>query len=138
MFSPSLFRPDTHVREMTAVVVDPDHHRFGQIARLEAHDWKEGGTYFVRFPDGETTDLDDGLDPDDWRLPQARCHRTREDGHRILELHLELPNIRTRLKTLYETARKEHASLQPVRAVREEVIRVLNETAGFATVGSPM
>ena len=54
------WNPTSHAKNIAVLVVNRDHSRFSQLGQLIAHDWKEYGTLFVKFEDGEDT-FQDGL-----------------------------------------------------------------------------
>lgn len=51
---------NTPVEMCMALVVDPDHPRYGQSARILLHDWQESGDVVVAFSDGQRESLHDG------------------------------------------------------------------------------
>ena len=55
------FDPSTDTRDITVLVVDKDHPRFGDIGRLIAHDWREYGIYHVEFGENDSEKFPDGL-----------------------------------------------------------------------------
>jgi len=55
---------DTNVDECLILVTSKEHKRFGQVARLRAHDWRETGTLYVNFLDGKEESFSDGLEKD--------------------------------------------------------------------------
>src|SRR3989344_5574269 len=94
---------DTPVSEITLLVADPSHPRFGQTAQLEAHDWKECGALFAKFPDGTSEGLHDGLMSNDASLPQAMRIKTGEAGM-VLSIQRKLPDVRDKLTSLASVA----------------------------------
>lgn len=52
---------NTNVSDMVALVVDETHPRYGEIARILYHDWREYGEISVEFPNGDTEEFYDGL-----------------------------------------------------------------------------
>ena len=91
-----MFNPDTPVAACQAVVIDPAHQRFGQVAAIRYHDWQEYGVLGLTFPCGETGEFRDGLLSDDLELPQATVFH-RKDAADILRLQANLPQIRPTL-----------------------------------------
>jgi len=97
---------DTPVTQVTLVVVDPSHARYGQTAQLTAHDWKEYGTMFALFPDGEHAELHDGMMSDDLLLPQAARILTK-DRHGLQALRQTLEGARVELSAIAAVAKNE-------------------------------
>lgn len=96
----SHFRADTPMSECVAVVVSPDHVRFGQVADIRAHDWKEYGNLYLEFDDGHLETFRDGLISDETIPPEALIY-PRSDQAGIDELLARLPEIKAKLRRLF-------------------------------------
>lgn len=85
----------TPVEACVAVVVDPNHERYGQEASIYLHDWREYGTVFTTFSDGEKGQFNDGLFSKT-DLPQVEI-MNRDDTEDIESLKARLPQIKEQL-----------------------------------------
>ena len=52
---------DTSIKNRVAIVGDPGHLHYGEIAKVVAYNWDDG-LVFVEFRDGAGWDFDDGLE----------------------------------------------------------------------------
>ena len=66
------FNPNTNVKDMVVLVVDPNHLRYGQVGRMLYHDWQEYGGIGVMFRDGIAEEFYDGLMKGD---PKSKINR---------------------------------------------------------------
>lgn len=73
------WQPDTPVDNIAVLVTQPQHPRFSQLGKLEAHDWKEYGVYFIRFADGKREQCPDGLCKGDPPSPVTLFYRHRDE-----------------------------------------------------------
>lgn len=105
---------DKHVSSCVAVVVDPDHERYGQDASITMHDWQEFGILYLSFGDGGSAELHDGictgdpppqavilLHPDRASLDDDEVEPARQKLDGLLE---RLPGIRDELRRLKHRA----------------------------------
>lgn len=99
--SDGVFDPSTPVIECVAVVVSPDHPRFGQIADIRMHDWKEFGQLYLEFDDGHRETFRDGLISNEPVPPEARIFR-RSDESAIAELQARLSEIQGQLRLAFQ------------------------------------
>jgi hypothetical protein len=76
------FNPTTHVDDMVVLVTEPSEERFGELARLTDHDWKEYGVYFVEFADGTQAQFPDGMCKGDPKSPVRTFYRHRNEAGR--------------------------------------------------------
>lgn len=51
----------TSIKNRVAVVVDPEHQHYGEVAKVVAYNWDDG-LVFVEFRDDTGCDFDDGLE----------------------------------------------------------------------------
>lgn len=49
-----------HINEITPVVIDPRHEKYGQVGEMTFSGWMGDGTCFIKFEDGEELTLNDG------------------------------------------------------------------------------
>lgn len=110
---------DVHVKDCVAVVVDPRDPRFGQTAEITAHDWQEYGKVFVRFPDDNSAELDDGLMSNDAILPQVLIFR-RSEAEKVLGLQREFAGIRIKLQETQVVAQNSNLPLNVRLAAKKE------------------
>lgn len=84
-----------------ALVVDKHHSRFGQIGAIMEHDWREYGNYCVRFSDGKTESMPDGMCQGDSKSPVEVFYR--KDAETGIKLGWEewiLANLKERFLEL--------------------------------------
>lgn len=94
------FQPETPVEMCVAVVVSPDHIRFGQVASIRRHDWLEFGQLHLEFDDGHRETFRDGLISEEPVPPEALIFARSEDAA-IADLVARLPDLQSRLRRLF-------------------------------------
>ena len=71
-------RESTNVKDIVILVTDKKEARYGQIAKLRAHDFTEYGMYHVKFKDGEFAKYPDGLCVGDKPSPVRKFYRGKD------------------------------------------------------------
>lgn len=92
------------VSQCVAVVVDPTHKKFGQIATILAHYWSEDGSLLLQFGDNETDFLYDGLMKNG---PPPQAIILEKNDSRVGELIHRLPEIKGSLKKVFVSGKEE-------------------------------
>ncbi|HIH31818.1 TPA: hypothetical protein HA235_03860 [Candidatus Woesearchaeota archaeon] len=85
------WNPTSHAKNIAVLVVNRDHSRFSQLGQLIAHDWKEYGTLFVKFEDGEDT-FQDGLCAGDPVSPVRTYYHIRNEKGKDFDVKGVGPN----------------------------------------------
>lgn len=114
---------DTPVADITLVVVDPTHARFGQKAKLTAHAWNDDGGLHALFSDGTMEVFHDGMMSNDPLLPQADRILTR-NSRKLIALQRNLPTAQEVLFAIAKVAQNNQLSL----AARMEAKRSFGDT----------
>ena len=91
------------IEDAVVFIVQPDHPRFGQMARPSMHDWMGDGTIYVTFPDETTDQFADGLMSNHPQPPQALII-PKYDQFAIEALMAQLSDLRYSLGVFYEIA----------------------------------
>lgn len=117
---------DTPVWEVTLLVVDPWHQRFGQTAELSIHDWRESGALYARFPDGGFESLREGTPNTDPFLPQALVIKT-EATTMLLSIQRKLPDVRNKLASLAVVAKSDELPMELRIHAKKLFLKVLSD-----------
>lgn len=78
-FKKMTFNPDIHVDDCVVLVFQKGNERFGEIGRLEYHDWREYGMYGFVFADGNRKEFYGGIMKDDKPSAVRVFYRHRDD-----------------------------------------------------------
>ncbi len=68
----------THLDDLVILIVNPQDARYGQLAKLTEHDWKDSGLYLVEFLDGKME-----IYPDDGSTAKAFYRHNDPEGKEL-------------------------------------------------------
>lgn len=115
---------DVPVKDCVAVVVDPTHERFGQVADIEAHDWSEYGNFYLKLSDGQTMVATDDLMMDEVTPPMAIAF-LRAEEEVVLQVVARLPELRADLREFMSKTEDPELSFGERKAAKAEFNRLV-------------
>lgn len=117
-----------HISEVTPIVIDPNHARYGQKGEIYFSGQIEDGSYGIQFDDGEREVLNDG-----WitGIPQFVQLMKATEAEKIDLLRNALPELRPQLEVLFgQVESRQYPPTERTAAARRGAVALINSIIG--------
>ncbi len=117
-----------HISEVTPVIIDPGHERYGQAGEITFSGQIADGTYGIRFEDGEEVCVNDG-----WvtGIPQFVQFMKATEAEKVELLQNALPELRSQLAELFgQVEPHSYPPTEKTAAARKGAIALINSVIG--------
>ena len=117
-----------HISEVTPVVIDPNHARYGQTGEIFFSGQIEDGSYGIQFDDGEREVLNDG-----WvtGIPQFVQLMKATESDKVDLLRNALPALRPQLEDFFgQVEPHRYPPTEKTAAARKGAVALINSIIG--------
>jgi len=117
-----------HISEVTPVIIDPNHERYGQAGKIYFSGQIDDGSYGIQFDDGERDVLNDG-----WvtGIPQFVQFMKAAGTEKIDLLRDALPGLRPQLEELFaQVEPHRYPPTEKTAAARKGAIALIDSIIG--------
>lgn len=117
-----------HISELTPVIIDPNHERYGQAGEIYFSGQHEDGSFGIQFEDGEQDVLNDG-----WitGIPQFVMYMKATEAEKVDLLRNALPELRSQLAELFgQVELHRYPPTEKTAAACKGAIALINSVVG--------